>query len=174
MRVRGRETEESFERKFRAKSDTKRVVRSFFGSPCSHLQKLPLEIFHGESCSTYAIMCRSDARQTACRLTPPQRNIVVHLHASSSVVVITATEEITHVDVFLGLLLLGLLLLRSGRVISSTAGSGRASTAATPSANIGQKLGNVLSLEGLGKEAGPVALNGVSASLDDLAEFFFL
>ena len=120
-------------------------------------------------------MCRSDARQPACHLTPPQRNIVVHhLHTSSSVVVITATEEITHVDVFLGLLLLGLLLFCGGCVIRSSATGGRASTAATPSANIGQKLGNVLSLEGLGEEAGPVALNGVSASLDDLAEFFFL
>ena len=119
-------------------------------------------------------MCRSDARQPACRLTPPQHtNIVVHLHASSSVVIITATEEITHVDVFLGLLLLGLLLLSSGRVIRSSAAGSSATTAAT-SADIGQKLGNVLSLEGLGEEAGPVALNGVSASLDDLAEFFFL
>ena len=119
-------------------------------------------------------MCRSDARQPACRLTPPQHtNIVVHLHASSSVVIITATEEITHVDVFLGLLLLGLLLLSSGRVSRSSAAGGRASTAAT-SADIGQKLGNVLSLEGLGEETGPVALNSVSASLNDLAELLFL
>ena len=105
---------------------------------------------------------------------PHAASAISFFYFISSVVVITATEEITHVDVFLGLFLLGLLLLSGGCVTTSSSATGSRASTATTSANIGEKLGNVLSLEGFGEEAGPVALNGVSASLDDLAEFFFL
>lgn len=90
-----------------------------------------------------------------------------------SIVVITATEEVSHVDVFLGLLLLGLLFHLGATGTSISCGCGTAAATAT-GANIRQKLGDVLSFEGFGEEAGPVALYGVAASLDDLAEFFFL
>ena len=41
-------------------------------------------------------------------------------------------------------------------------------------ANVGDEFADILSLEGLGEKAGPVALNGVSAGLDDLGEFLIL
>ena len=88
-----------------------------------------------------------------------------------SVVVFTTTEEISHVNVLLGLFWLGLLL---GSASGGSASSGSGSCSGGTRANVREKLGNVLTLEGLGEESGPVALNGVSASLDDLAEFLFL
>ena len=91
---------------------------------------------------------------------------------SCSVVIITTTEEISHIDVLLGLLFLGLLLSGSSATSSGTTGSG-ASSGGT-SADVGEQLGDVLTLEGLGEEAGPVALDGVSGGLDDLAKFFLL
>lgn len=97
-------------------------------------------------------------------------NDCIQKFISSSVVVFTATEKVAHIDILLRFLLLG-FLLGSGRssATSATSGSGGGTRA-----NIGEQLGDVLTLEGLSEEAGPVAFNRVSAGLDDLAEFLLL
>ena len=41
-------------------------------------------------------------------------------------------------------------------------------------AGVGEHVVDVSSLHGLGEESGPVALDGVAGSLDDLVQFFFL
>ena len=60
----------------------------------------------------------------------------------------------------------------------STASGGTTGSSATSSwgtsADVGEELGDVLTFKGLGEESGPVALNGVTAGLDDLAEFLLL
>ena len=92
----------------------------------------------------------------------------------SSVVIVTATEEISHIDVLLGLCLLLLLGLSWGSFSSATSGSGSTGWGSATSSDVGEELGDVLALEGLGEEAGPVALDGVTAGLDDLAELLLL
>ena len=93
--------------------------------------------------------------------------------ASSSIVVIATAEQVSHVDVLLRLLLLGLLLCGSSTASGGTTGSS-ATSSWGGSADVGEELGDVLTFKGLGEESGPVALNGVTAGLDDLAEFLLL
>ena len=86
-----------------------------------------------------------------------------------SVVILTTSEQISHVDVLLGLL--GLLFL--GRLSSGTSGTG-GSGGGGSGADVGEELGDVLTLEGLGEKAGPVAFNGVAGGLDHLVQFLLL
>ena len=74
---------------------------------------------------------------------------------------IVVTEETTHINISLFLLGSLLLLGRGG----SNGGSG---------ADVGEEVLNVLSLEGLGEEGGPVSLNFVAGGLNDLSELVTL
>ena len=88
-----------------------------------------------------------------------------------SVVIITA-EEATHVNFFLGLFfLLGFSLSGSG---TSSSGSTTSSGSGGSSGDGGKELSDILSSKGLGEKSGPVRLNGVSGSLDNLVEFLGL
>ena len=87
-----------------------------------------------------------------------------------SVVVITATEEVAHVDVLLRLFLLRLLLRGSSGSTSGGTGSGSGGS----SADVSEELGDVLTDEGLGEETGPVSFNGVAGGLDHLVELLLL
>ena len=93
--------------------------------------------------------------------------------ARCSVVIITSTEETSHVNFFLGLFLLGLFGLSSGTTGSGGSTSG-GSTSSGSSGDGGKELSDILSSEGLGEKSGPVRLNGVSGSLDDLVELVSL
>ena len=53
-------------------------------------------------------------------------------------------------------------------------GGGASTTSSGGAADAGEKGGDVLSLKGLSEEAGPVALDRVSASLDDLVKLLLL
>ena len=86
----------------------------------------------------------------------------------SSVIVVTAAEEVAHVDVFLGLFLLLLLLL--GGSITASSGGIASGGGGTSGANVGEDGGDILALEGAAEEAGPVTLNLVARGLDDLGE----
>ena len=69
--------------------------------------------------------------------------------------------------------LLTLFLLGLGGGVTASSGSGSTSGCGS-GADVGDEFADILSLEGLGVKAGPVALNGVSAGLDDLGEFLIL
>ena len=89
-----------------------------------------------------------------------------------SVVIIATTEEATHVNFFLGLFfLLGFSLSGSG---TSSSGSSTSSGSGGSSGDGGKELGDILSSKGLCEKSGPVRLNGVSGSLDNLVEFLGL
>ena len=92
--------------------------------------------------------------------------------AMCSVIIITTTEEASHVDFFLGLFFLLFGLSGGG-----TTGSGSTSGGSTSSGSSGdgdEELSDILSSEGLGEKSGPVRLNGVSGSLDHLVELVSL
>ena len=91
-----------------------------------------------------------------------------------SVIVITTTEEASHVDFFLGLFLLLFGLSGGGGTSSGSGSTSGGSTSSGSSRDGGEELGDILSGEGLGEETGPVRLNGVSGSLDDLVELVSL
>ena len=96
--------------------------------------------------------------------------------AMCSVIIITTTEEASHVDFFLGLFLL-FGLSGGGTTGSGTTGSGSTSGGSTSSGSSGdgdEELSDILSSEGLGEKSGPVRLNGVSGSLDHLVELVSL
>ena len=72
------------------------------------------------------------------------------------------------------MILTGLLFLSGLASSGVTTGSGGTTSGGGGRSNVGEESSDVLSLEGLGEETGPVALNSVSASLNDLAELLFL
>ena len=86
-------------------------------------------------------------------------------------VVVVVSEESSHVDV-LGLLLLLLLGGLGGGGVSSSGGNG--GTGSGGGSDVAQELINVGRLESLGEKGGPVGLDFVSGSLDDLSEFLSL
>ena len=90
-----------------------------------------------------------------------------------SVIIITTTEEASHVDFFLGLFLL-LFGLSGGSTTGSGGTSSGGSTSSGSSGDGGEELGDILSFEGLSEKSGPVRLNGVSGSLDNLVELLGL
>ena len=67
-----------------------------------------------------------------------------------------------------------LTFLLGGFSASATGRSSTSSGGGGGGADVREELANVLSLQCLGEETGPVALNCVSASLDDLVQFLFL
>ena len=157
-----------FERKIRANLGTRRVAQHVWPT----LQ--PFNHFKTFSCAAQRGGKIRDLIGLSARLFRPWCRPAATAASSSSIVVITATEEITHVDVLLWLffLLCWLLLFSSGTTGTGSSWSG--ATATATSSDIWEKLGNVLTLESLGEESWPVTLNGVSASLDDLGKFLFL
>lgn len=73
------------------------------------------------------------------------------------------------------MLLLTRLLFRGGRIsAASRSSTSSRSGGSRGRADVSQQFADVLSLQGLGEQAWPVAFNCVSASLDDLLELFFL
>ena len=94
-------------------------------------------------------------------------------NVSESVTIIISSEETSHVDFFLGLFLL-LFGLSSGGSTTSGGTTGGGSTSSGSSGDGGEELGDILSFKGLGKESGPVRLNGVSGSLNNLVELLGL
>jgi len=86
---------------------------------------------------------------------------------------VVVTEETTHVHIglfFLFLLLLGLLVGGGGL---GGGGSGGTTSGGGGGTSVLKHVSDVLSLEGLGEKAGPVAFDRVSASSDDLFQFLF-
>ena len=86
---------------------------------------------------------------------------------------IVITEQAAHIDV--SLFLLGLLFLLG----SGSGGIGNGGTHGDGSnggswADVGEEVLDVLSLEGLGEEGGPVCLNLVAGGLNDLSELVTL
>ena len=85
---------------------------------------------------------------------------------------IVITEQAAHIDV--SLFLLGLLFLHSGGLGGSGNGGTHGDSNGGSWADVGEEVLDVLSLEGLGEEGGPVCLNLVAGGLDDLSELVTL
>ena len=85
---------------------------------------------------------------------------------------VVITEEATHVDIGGFLFLLLLLLCCGGGGNGGTSGGGSSGNGG--GADVGEELLNILALEGLGEEGGPVWLNLVAGCLDDLSELIAL
>ena len=72
-------------------------------------------------------------------------------------------------------LILTLLFLLLGLASTGvTTGGGGTTSGGCGRSDVREELRDVLSLEGLGEEAGPVALDIVAGGLDDLGEFLIL
>jgi len=82
---------------------------------------------------------------------------------------VVVSEEATHVDIGGFLFLLLFLLGCGGGGNGGTNGGGNGG-----GADVGDKLLNILALEGLGEEVGPVGLNFVAGCLDDFSELIAL
>ena len=85
---------------------------------------------------------------------------------------VVVSEEAAHVDIG-GFLFLLLLLLGGGGGGNGGTTSG-GSSGNGGGADVGEELLNILALEGLGEEGGPVGLNLVAGCLDDLSELVAL
>ena len=72
------------------------------------------------------------------------------------------------------MILTGLLFLSGLASSGVTTGRGGTTSGGGGGSNVGEESSDVLSLEGLGEEAGPVALDSVAGGLDDLGEFLIL
>ena len=90
-----------------------------------------------------------------------------------SVVIVTTTKEASHVYFFLRLFFL-LFGLSSSSFSGSSGSTRRSSTSSGSSRDGSEERGNILSSKGLSEKTGPVRLNGVSGSLDDLVELISL
>ena len=121
-------------------------------------------------CTSKTLIHKYTPRRFASRSTS-QILLVRELYVRSVVV----TEEATHVNISSFLLLLLLLLGGSGGTSGSDGGttSGGSSNGGS-GANVGEELLNILTLEGLGEERGPVGLDLVAGGLDDLGELVSL
>ena len=89
-------------------------------------------------------------------------------------VAITA-EEVAHIDISLFLFLfLFLLLWLSGGISTGSGSSCCATSSWGTSADVGEKLVNVLSLESLDEKSWPVAFNGDLGGAENLVKLLFL
>ena len=94
------------------------------------------------------------------------------LQPPRSSVVIVISEETSHIDI-LGLFLLLLLWsLRGGGVSSGSGGSGSGSWSSR--GEVSEQIVNISILESLGEESGPISLDLVLGSLDNLVQLLGL